>query len=109
LDEVETEFTTPDLIIMLRGLQRSSDLYFLAKKRWFVMDIVDGETNADKVNNFRRLREKYKETPLIYLHGEGNEEEVKLIAQVEKVRTVQIDLNDFGKLFFTLDELAFEA
>ncbi|MHC4600733.1 MAG: hypothetical protein ACYS47_17200 [Planctomycetota bacterium] len=109
LDEVQEDFSTLDLILMIRGLMRPSDMYFLAKKRWFVMNLVEGDVNAEKVANFRKLREQYKEVPLIYCYGKDHPEEAKLVAAAEKVRAVPLDESDFGRLFFTLDELAFES
>ncbi|MHC5038734.1 MAG: hypothetical protein ACYTHM_15605 [Planctomycetota bacterium] len=109
IEQVEEPFRAVDWILLIRGLMPAADVYFLAKKRWFVMELVDGATNAQKVENFRALREAYKAVPIVYLHKGEADDVVKVVDKTPKVRIVRLDSDEFFPLFHTLDELAIEG
>ncbi|GEM_PF-1755598 len=107
IEEVEEPFTTLDWVFLLRGKMHSPDVYFLAKKRWFVMNLIGGETNQEKVDNFRDLKEAYGNVPLLYLQERPDEREKTLLESMRKVRVIPFRTGGVSALFQHLDALTF--
>jgi len=106
IEEVESPFIPVDWVLMLRGLMRRTDVYFLAKKRWFVMNLVGGANNNEKVENFRAMKESYRNAPIIHLY-DGDEAEAKTLDPVPKTRILPLDAKNFRPLFDLLDLLTY--
>lgn len=107
VEEAETEFTSHDFAMMIRGLMRESDVYFLAKKRWFVVNLVEGGNNAEKVDRFRALRDAYRDVPIVVLHEGPANDEVRALAAVPRVRALPLDAANATPLFDLLDALTY--
>jgi hypothetical protein len=105
LPETEAAFGPADLVLLLHGQTRPSDVYFLAKKRWFVMNLVAGADNPEKVENFHQLRDACKDIPFLYLSEDPSDEDAKFLALIRKVRVVPRTPGDLAPLFRLLDEL----
>ncbi|MCU0722068.1 MAG: hypothetical protein MUC63_00360 [Planctomycetes bacterium] len=98
-------FSTSDLILLLRGLTRPSDVYFLAKKRWFVMNAFPGAQNPEKVDGFHELRDLYQKVPFIFVPDDPADPEAAFLAAAPKVKICQRTPAGLDGLFRLLDEI----
>lgn len=104
--DVESVFSPADFSLILRGQMPSRDVYFLAKKRWFVVAMVEGATNQEKVDNFRQLKTDYKRVPILYLTPDVNDPAAKVMASIQKTRVIPLQAKKLDPLFNNLDQIA---
>jgi hypothetical protein len=105
IQEGDAKFGAADLILLLHQQMRHSDLYFLAKKRWFVMNAFAGADNAEKVESFHGLRDAYQNIPFIYVAENPAEEDAVFLASARKVRVFQRSAGALDGLFRILDDI----
>ncbi len=104
-EDIESPLTTVDWILLLRGLAPPKDMYFLAKKRWFVMNFIPGSDNQEKVGTFRRLKDAYRKTPVVFLHERGQNVRADVLAHLPRTRVLGLLPGEADPLFSLLDTL----
>jgi hypothetical protein len=98
-------FSSLDLLFLLKGLMRPSDIYFLAKKRWFVMKHIAGEENHEKVESFRALKKAYVGVPMVFLHDELDPRDHEVLAATRRLRLLPFADGDPEPVLALLDSL----
>ncbi|MHC4599462.1 MAG: hypothetical protein ACYS47_10695 [Planctomycetota bacterium] len=104
-DDEGNRFTSLDLLFLVKGLMRPSDMYFLAKKRWFVIRHVHGEDNHKKVENFRALKAAYAKVPVVFHHDALDPRDREVLASTSKLRLLPFGGGDPEPILALLDSL----
>ena len=102
----EDKFGPADFILLCQGLMRQVDVYFLAKKRWFVVNCAEGMTNQAKVDFFRKMKESYSGVTFVFVQEDENDRDADFLSNMRKVRVVKEQGKNLAPLFSTLDLLA---
>ena len=97
--------TSLDFLLLIHGLMAKDDQTFLLKKRNFVKHFVRGDTDLEKVTNFRLLKEDYRNTPFLFVHEPGSTRTSTVASRIHGVRTVPIAEGDQETVLAAVDKL----
>ncbi|MHC4600128.1 MAG: hypothetical protein ACYS47_14100 [Planctomycetota bacterium] len=105
IPESDITLSSLDFLLLIHSLMAKDDQSFLLKKRSFVKHYVAGDTDLEKVTNFRLLKEDYRNTPFLFVHEHGSTRDSTVASRIHGVHTMPITEGGHETLLGAIDEL----